>query len=726
MENYDRLPGADIQEESLRVYNYAECMAPVIGYTGRPSSEELQELLTMRDDYTSSSIIGKTGIENYMETTLQGVDGSENVAVDNLGTELFVYEDSIVEPMQGDDVYLTIDAELQEACYQILEQRIAGILFSNIVDIKTVDEAEKKEDDEDNYIPIPVYDVYNAFINNNIIDIEAFSSNTASDIERDVQNRFVNRQQSVFAWLSDALMGIDNTPFAELSKEQQSYLDYVVNDVLTNSAGILKPDGDYLENETYMAWEEGTISVHDYLAYAIENNWIDLSALFDNSTYMESEEVFAALNTYLSETLVTDSGFSKIIYKYMLLNDAIYPYEIINILYEQGVLEKDDLYEEFASGNLTSAELVRQLVYTLRIRPKQLALDPCSGSIVINDPNTGKVKALVTYPGYDNNRLANEMDTDYYFELYEDQSTPFYNKATQQLTAPGSTFKPVMVAAGLNEGVVNDSTVINCNGVFGEGLVEKSDQIHCWYRAGHGDQHIVEGIMNSCNVFFCTIGYLLGIGPDEVYSSSRSLEKIRQYAIMFNLDQKTNVQLPESTPRVSDELAIPSSIGQGTHLYTTTQLSRYAATLQNCGTSFDLTVLDKVTDSYGALIDSFDPVISKQIALDYGIWEDIHTGMRLVVQNNTAFKNFPVELCGKTGTAEESKTRPDHALFIGFSHYETQEDIAFAVRVAYGYSSTNAAQIARDMLEYYYNLVDEAVLLNGTAAPDGLTSTVTD
>ena len=726
MENSDRLPGADIQEESIRVYNYAESMAPIIGYTGKPSSEELDELLTMRSDYTSSSIIGKTGIENYMETTLQGVDGSENVAVDNLGTELFVYEDSIVEPRQGDDVYLTIDAELQEACYKILEQRIAGILYSNILDIKTVEEYPKEEGNEDYYIPIPVYDVYNAFINNNIIDIDAFSSNTASDIERDVYRRFEARQQEIFSWLSGSIMGNVNPPFSELDEEYQSYLNYVVNDILMEATSILRPDGEYLEDDVWKAWEEGSISVHDFLEYAAENNWIDLSILFDDSRYMETDEVFSALNSYLTGTLSNDSGFSKLIYKYMLLDDIIYPYEILNIVYEQGVLEKDDLYNEFSAGNISSYDLVKQLVYTLTIKPKQLALDPCSGSIVINDPNTGKVKALVTYPGYDNNRLANDMDTDYYFELYEDLSTPFYNKATQQLTAPGSTFKPVMVAAGLNEHVIDDNTIINCNGLFGEGLVEKSDQIHCWYLPGHGDQHVVEGIMNSCNVFFCTIGYMLGLGPDEVFSSARSLEKIREYAIMFNLDQKTNIQLPESTPRVSDELAIPSSIGQGTHLYTTTQLSRYAATLQNCGTSYDLNILDKVTDSYGAVLTQYDPVISKQITLDNGIWEDIHTGMWLVARNNAAFKDFPVELYGKTGTAEESKSRPDHALFIGFSHYETQSDIAFGIRVAYGYSSTNAAQIARDMLEYYYNLTDEAVLLNGTASTEGLTSTVTD
>ena len=95
-ENKSTLQGVAIEEDSIRIYNYAECMAPIIGYTGKASYEELEELSLERDDYTSTSIIGKTGIEQYMETTLQGVDGSEQVAVDNLGTVLSVYEDTRV------------------------------------------------------------------------------------------------------------------------------------------------------------------------------------------------------------------------------------------------------------------------------------------------------------------------------------------------------------------------------------------------------------------------------------------------------------------------------------------------------------------------------------------------------------------------------------------------------------------------------------------------------
>ena len=108
------------------------------------------------------------------------------------------------------------------------------------------------------------------------------------------------------------------------------------------------------------------------------------------------------------------------------------------------------------------------------------------------------------------------------------------------------------------------------------------------------------------------------------------------------------------------------------------------------------------------------------------IWDDIHEGMRGVIQNNGLFAGFPVELYGKTGTAEESKSRPNHALFMGYSHYTGQEDIAFAVRIAYGYSSGNAAAAAKDMLSYYYGLEEETQLLTGTADVEGLTNAVTD
>ena len=124
-----------------------------------------------------------------METTLQGTDGSEEVTVDNLGKVLAIHEDSRVEPLQGNDVYLTIDSELQVACYQILEQRLAGILVSNIQKVKTVEEATVDPNDAD-AIPIPIYDVYNALIENSVIDIGHFTESDATALEQqDVYKR---------------------------------------------------------------------------------------------------------------------------------------------------------------------------------------------------------------------------------------------------------------------------------------------------------------------------------------------------------------------------------------------------------------------------------------------------------------------------------------------------------------------------------------------------------
>ena len=125
-----------------------------------------------------------------------------------------------------------------------------------------------------------------------------------------------------------------------------------------------------------------------------------------------------------------------------------------------------DTYNKLANGSLSAYDFIRDKIENIEITPAQLALDPCSGSAVVTDPNTGEFLAVVSYPGYDNNRLANTMDSKYYNQLLNDLSQPFYNKATQQKTAPGSTFKPVTAVAALTEGIINTESEIDCTGVF--------------------------------------------------------------------------------------------------------------------------------------------------------------------------------------------------------------------------------------------------------------------
>ena len=167
------------------------------------------------------------------------------------------------------------------------------------------------------------------------------------------------------------------------------------------------------------------------------------------------------------------------------------------------------------------------------------------------------------------------MDTDYYAKLSTDKSSPFFNKATQQTTAPGSTFKILSTIAGMSEGVIDDGTYINCTGSFD--LV--TPPINCWNKQGHGEIEIREAIEQSCNSYFNMVGFKLGQDADGNFSENRSLSVLQKYASEIGLDKKTGIEITESAPHVSDSYAVPSYIGQGTNAYTTSQLARYATAI---------------------------------------------------------------------------------------------------------------------------------------------------
>lgn len=336
MEEKDQLQGVDIQEDSIRVYEDSETFAPVIGYTGKASSEELDELKKENSNYSSDAVIGKTGMEQYMELQLQGTDGEEKLSVDNLGKVLKIDESSKKDPISGNDVYLTIDKNLQKAAYQILEQKIAGILASNIIAGKTFD----KTGLDSSEIRIPIYDVYNALIENSVIDISHFKEEDASETEKAIYGVFSQKQSEVFDSVKAELTASNPETFDKLPQEMQDYQSYIVNDFLINKKGILSLDAIDASDATYIAWsKDHSISLKEFLTYAASQNWIDISQFYAEEEYLDSSEVYDALSDYLTESLTTDSGFSKIIYKYMLQSDLISGTQLCLVLYDQGVLE---------------------------------------------------------------------------------------------------------------------------------------------------------------------------------------------------------------------------------------------------------------------------------------------------------------------------------------------------------------------------------------------------
>lgn len=149
----------------------------------------------------------------------------------------------------------------------------------------------------------------------------------------------------------------------------------------------------------------------------------------------------------------------------MLLDDQITGAQVCMLLFEQNIIDgTDEEKQAVQSGSKSAYSFMLEKIENLDITPAQLALDPCSGSCVVTDTRTGEVLALVTYPGYDNNRLTNSIDSDYYNKIYYDLSQPMWNYATQQLSAPGSTFKMVSAATALENNVVGLNETITCKG----------------------------------------------------------------------------------------------------------------------------------------------------------------------------------------------------------------------------------------------------------------------
>ena len=712
MENKTGLQGIDVVEDSIRQYIDDESMAPILGYTGKASSEELTELRKQNPDYSNDAIVGKAGIEQYMELTLQGTDGKETVSVDNLGKVLKIDEDTKVEPVAGDDVQLTIDTDWQSAIYQILKQRVAGVLLTKIDAAKTFDYTYVTDASQ---IRIPIYDVYYALISNSVIDITKFSNEDASDIEKNLYAKFQQKQQRVFDTISMKLNGSNPPAYKDEDEETQEYLSYICNDLLRDTLGIISKDAIDTSDATYKAWTtDETISLKDYLTYATSQGWIDISSFSPEGEYLDSEEIYQALTAYIIDYLSTDTGFSKLLYKYMLQEDTISGQEICLVLYEQGVLDKnDDDYENLASGAMGAYDFMINKIYTLEIEPAQLALMPCSASAVVVDVKTGDVVALVSYPGYDNNRLTNDMDTDYYAKLALDQSSPFFNKATQQTTAPGSTLKLLSTIAGMEEGIIDEGTYIECTGTFDY----VDPPINCWYKNGHGSLDIRTAIEQSCNYFFNMIGFQLGKVGDNEFSEVQSLNKLQEYASLIGLDRKTRIELSEATPKVSDAKAVPSYMGQGNNLFTTSELARYATVMATSGNVFKLTLLDKVMDPKGEVIQEYEPEIEDVVNISSNIWDVIHDGMRRVIQTHSQFDGLGVEVAGKTGTAELDLRHPNHGLFIGYAPASDPE-YAVAIRIANGYSSGNACLIANDIFKYMYNLADKDSIITGIASTD--------
>ncbi|SFG08287.1 penicillin-binding transpeptidase domain-containing protein [Oribacterium sp. WCC10] len=696
LEAKGELKGVDIENVSVRKYNYAPYLSHIVGYTGQVRADQLEELRKKDPSYELNDIVGVWGLEKSMESELKGKKGSREMYLNSVGSVLDVVSET--DATAGNDIYTTISANDQIAIYHLLEQELAGVLASKITEQDLSDLNANVEQSE---ITIPVKDAYFQLINNNVLDSAHFGLPEAGEAERSIAATFAANKKNKLVEIQSELLSPTTQGLKELPQDMQAYIVYIYDYMTGKDSGIIDASNQaYRESEAYQAWKDDTINLRDFIIKGIDEAWLDTSKLELSDDYYDTENIYKLFVQLLIEHLNNDPEFDKVLYKYAIADKTIPGYTLLMALFEQGVLKEDpESYQRLATGDEHFAyTFLISKVRKIELTPAQLALDPCNGSVVVTDVKTGKVRALVTYPGFDNNRIT---EADYLKKCNADLSLPLLNGATQTQLAPGSTFKPLTSIAALQEGVLNLYTVIDCTGVY----EEVTPHIKCWiYPQRHGRENVIDGIKNSCNFFFAAVGHMLSTDENGNYNQALGLERIQKYASLFGLDSLSGVEIDEAMPRISDYDPERSAMGQGNHAYNDVQLARYITAVANNGTVFDLSVLDKITAPDGTVVRTIEPKVVRQLDFSELTWNAVHRGLREMITEGVAkrvFQGQDIPIAGKTGTAQEREDRGNHAVFVSYAPYAAPE-ISVTVNIPYGYSSGNAANLANNVYNYCY------------------------
>ena len=310
-----------------------------------------------------------------------------------------------------------------------------------------------------------------------------------------------------------------------------------------------------------------------------------------------------------------------------------------------------------------------------------------SGAAVLLDINSGEILAAASCPTFDLSRYS--VDKSYRSELINDKNLPLLNRAFSGIYPPGSTFKPLILAAALNEGVLNGTEeTINCTGAY---RYYTRGTIRC--TGHHGDANLLKAMARSCNVFFAELGRRLG------------LNNIEKYAKELGINGKTGLELSEASGTICDlekkakyaSAASQAAIGQGDVSITALQLAKIAAGIAS-GKNFKPRIVSKImnydhSQDLKIFESEFEPLNISEESLNL-----TRQAMREVVLTGLAtdFKNYPVSVAAKTGTAQNAGD--DHTTFMGYAPFDNPK-VAFAVIVANGKYGSVSKSVAKDMLD---------------------------
>ena len=357
--------------------------------------------------------------------------------------------------------------------------------------------------------------------------------------------------------------------------------------------------------------------------------------------------------------------------------------------------------------------------------------DAQGGAAVIMKVDTGEVLATASYPTYEPQWFVGGISQENWAYLRDDARHPQLNKSIQAAYEPGSIFKMVTGIAGLESGAITSKEKIRDTGIY----KKYGEEWKCWYytdyHGGHGYLNVTQALQHSCNYFFYETGDRMGI------------ETLGKYALHFGLGKKTGIELPsEKTGSLANKLvngkgdALNAAIGQGDNSFTPMQIAKYISSIANGGTIVDPTIIKSIISSDGreASKEKIESYTNEKLGIDTSndqieiSAESINIakeGMRMAASEagGTAykvFKNFNIEVAGKTGSAEVPgkdvfENDKVNAWFVCFAPYEKPE-VAVVVMIENGGHGNYAAEVARDVLTQYFGMNEDADVNESTLA----------
>lgn len=453
---------------------------------------------------------------------------------------------------------------------------------------------------------------------------------------------------------------------------------------------------------------------------------------------IEEEELKGNEDTYDQNDIIGKSGIEYVFEEFLKGKNGVKQIDMD----VEGTITNEYIAKEAVAGNdviltidsklqATAEQALKNNIERIANGAFGKASPADAGVAVVLNVKTGEVLAMASNPDYDPSAFVNGIDENTWNYYINGDTKPLENKAISAMYSPGSTYKMVTALAGLETGAITTTDKIRDTGIYRK----YNSSWKCWKISGHGYLDVSNAIERSCNYFFYELGDRVGI------------DTLAKYSYYLGLGHKTGIELKGEISGVlaSNEIAkqenrvwnpgetISAAIGQSYNTFTPIQMAKYVAMVANRGKKLDVTIVKSIIRPDGSEIprNEYESKVSEKLGLTPDNTEEmsfnetniqaILEGMRGVTSESggtaySTFRDFDIEVGGKTGSAQTGVEGKTNAWFVGFAPFDNPE-IAIVVFVRNGGSGGYTAEVARDIIAQYFGMNTSQVYEDMQAIP---------